>query len=198
MNCAGADALGILADLRGDRPQNESGRWQGPRHCLRSSRRRSCECSADRRDGSVPARAVAVDPKTGIVYLTEDNGSNSGFYRFLPQNRQPEHGALEKGGRLEMLHVAGTPNADLRAPSAGDVHAVDWVPIAEPDSDPEGFARRGSVVMSSASESQGRTCRAKPPVAPARGEGAWWHGDLIYWVDTSAGAAGAGAVWTFQ
>ena len=144
--------------------------------------------------------AVAVDPKTGIVYLTEDNGSNSGFYRFLPQNRQPKHGALEEGGRLEMLRVVGTPNADLRAPSTGDVHAVDWVPIAEPDSDPEGFAPEGfgGNVVSIGKSGPYLQGEAAGGARFARGEGAWWHGDLIYWVDTSAGAAGAGAVWTYD
>ncbi|MGH3518447.1 MAG: alkaline phosphatase PhoX, partial [Haloechinothrix sp.] len=38
--------------------------------------------------------AVAVDPRTGIVYETEDRGT-SGFYRFLPAER----GNLAAGGR---------------------------------------------------------------------------------------------------
>ena len=144
--------------------------------------------------------AVAVDPKTGIVYLTEDNGSNSGFYRFLPQNRQPKHGALEEGGRLEMLRVVGTPNADLRAPSTGEVHAVDWVPVAKPDSDPEGFAPEGfgGDVVGIGRSGPYLQGEAAGGARFARGEGAWWHGDRIYWVDTAAGAAGAGAVWIYE
>jgi len=144
--------------------------------------------------------AVAVDPKTGIVYLTEDNGPYSGFYRFLPDNRQPRHGALEEGGRLEMLRVRDAPNADLRAPSNGDVHAVDWVPIAQPASDPEGFAPEGfgGDVVSMGKSGPYLQGEAAGAARFARGEGAWYHGDSIYWVDTAGGAAGAGAVWVYQ
>ncbi len=53
--------------------------------------------------------AVAVDPRTGIVYETEDRGT-SGFYRFLPAER----GNLAAGGRLQMLAVRGKPNYDTR------------------------------------------------------------------------------------
>ncbi len=42
--------------------------------------------------------AAAVDPKTGIVYLTEDR-DDSLFYRFLPN----QAGELAKGGRLQAL-----------------------------------------------------------------------------------------------
>ena len=144
--------------------------------------------------------ATALDPKTGIVYLTEDNGPNSGFYRFLPHNRQAKHGALEEGGTLEMLRVKGTPNADLRAPSTGDTHTVDWVPIAEPDRDPEGFAPEafGGNVVSFGKSGPYLQGEAAGGARFARGEGAWYHGDSIFWVDTAAGAAGAGAVWVYQ
>ena len=144
--------------------------------------------------------AAALDPATGIVYLTEDNWQYSGFYRFLPRNRQPKAGALEEGGRLEALRVRGAPNADLRTPAAGDTHAVEWVPIAEPDRDPEGFdaeAFGGGIVGTGKSGPylQGETAGAARFV---RGEGAWFHGGAIYWVDTAGGAAGAGAVWVYE
>ena len=144
--------------------------------------------------------AVALDPATGIVYLTEDSGPHSGFYRFLPHNPQPRPGALEEGGRLEMLRVRATRNADLRTPAAGDVHEVDWVPVREPDHDPEAFAPEGFGgdivgVGKSGPYLQGEAAGA---ARFARGEGAWHHGGLIYWVDTAAGAAGAGAVWVYN
>ena len=144
--------------------------------------------------------AAALDPKTGIVYLTEDNGAQSGFYRFLPDNRQPKAGALEEGGRLEMLRVRGTPNADLRAPATGDTHAVDWVPIAEPDHDPEGFDPEafGGGVVGTGKSGPYLQGEAAGGARFSRGEGAWYHGDSIFWVDTAGGAAGAGAVWVYQ
>lgn len=144
--------------------------------------------------------AAALDPKTGIVYLTEDNGAQSGFFRFLPQNRQSKPGALEEGGRLEMLRVRGTPNADLRTPATGDTHAVDWVPIAEPNHDPERFdpGAFGGDVVGTGKSGPYLQGEAGGGARFARGEGAWYHGDSIYWVDTAGGAARAGAVWVYQ
>ena len=53
--------------------------------------------------------AIAIDPATGIVYLTEDHGA-AGFYRFVPKTP----GALAQGGRLEMLAVDARPRYDTR------------------------------------------------------------------------------------
>lgn len=144
--------------------------------------------------------AVAVDPATGIVYLTEDNGPNSGFFRFLPRNPQPKVGALEEGGKLEMLRVRGTPNADLRAPAIGDEHEVDWVPVPEPDADPEGFVpeQLGGNTLSVGKSGPYLQGEAAGGARFARGEGAWQQGGLIYWVDTAGGAAGAGSVWVYE
>ena len=36
--------------------------------------------------GRFAHEAVAVDPRTGIVYQTEDDGNDSGLYRFLPND----------------------------------------------------------------------------------------------------------------
>lgn len=51
--------------------------------------------------------AIAVDPRTGWVYETEDRGT-SGIYRFIPARP----GVLADGGTLEMLAVVGKPNYD--------------------------------------------------------------------------------------
>jgi hypothetical protein len=48
--------------------------------------------------------AVAIDPKTGIVYQTEDRGDGL-FYRFIP--KQP--GNLNAGGVLQALVIKGKP-----------------------------------------------------------------------------------------
>jgi secreted PhoX family phosphatase len=53
--------------------------------------------------------AAAVDPQTGIVYLTEDR-PDSLFYRFLPNVR----GKLHRGGRLQALGLAASRERDLR------------------------------------------------------------------------------------
>ena len=150
--------------------------------------------------GLFPHEAVALDPTTGIVYLTEDNSPNSGFYRFLPRNLQAKSGALEEGGRLEMLRVRGAPNANLRAPATGDTHTVEWVPIAEPDRDPEGFAPElfGGDIMGAGKSGPYLQGEAAGAARFARGEGAWCHRGAIYWVDTAGGTAGAGVVWVFE
>ena len=144
--------------------------------------------------------AAAVDPATGIVYLTEDMSPHSGFYRFLPRNLQRRPGALEEGGRLEMLRVRGVPNADLRAPALGDEHEVDWVPVPEPDRDPEGFApgELGGDIFGAGKSGPYQQGEEAGAARFARGEGAWQHGSSIYWVDTAGGPAGAGAVWVYD
>jgi uncharacterized protein len=60
--------------------------------------------------------AAAVDPRTGIVYLSEDR-PDSLFYRFLPNVR----GRLAEGGRLQALGLADGRERDLRNwPADGD------------------------------------------------------------------------------
>ena len=144
--------------------------------------------------------AAAVDPATGIVYLTEDMSPHSGFFRFLPRNRERRPGALEEGGRLEMLRVRGVPNADLRTPARGDEHEVDWVPIPAPDRDPEAFAPDGfgGDILGMGKSGPYQQGEAAGAARFARGEGAWQHGGAIYWVDTAGGPAGAGAVWVYD
>jgi secreted PhoX family phosphatase len=94
--------------------------------------------------GLMKHEAAAVDPASGIVYETEDNDPDSGFYRYLPNDRAARVGALEAGGRLEMLRVVGADGADLDQPETGQTFAVDWVPIDDPSALPE--AAQGSFL----------------------------------------------------
>lgn len=145
-------------------------------------------------DGTVPAvaltamgrfshEAVAVDPKTWIVYETEDNGSSSGFYRFIPSTP----GVLANGGVLEMLAIDGQFNYDTRAgQTPGVALPVTWVPIANPN--PPGTS-------STAVYSQGRVLGA---ARFARLEGCWYGNGAIYFDSTSGGNAGVGQIWEFR
>jgi uncharacterized protein len=129
--------------------------------------------------------AVAVDPRTGVVYLTEDRGT-SGFYRFLPN----VPGRLAAGGRLQMLGVSGHPQYDTRtAQTPGAALPATWFDIADPERahhDPgdslgvfrQGFDQGGAVF--------------------ARLEGAWPGRGAIYFVSTSGGNAGEGQVWAYH
>ena len=126
--------------------------------------------------------AVAVDPRTGSVYETEDR-QTAGFYRFAPTER--EH--LAAGGHLEMLAITHAPQADMRTKQrAGVWHPVTWVPIDEPDPAEitddavfaQGFATGGALF--------------------ARLEGAWYGDSRIYFVSTSGGDAQLGQVWEYN
>jgi secreted PhoX family phosphatase len=85
--------------------------------------------------GRFPHEAVAFDPAGGTLYLTEDNfGYQSGFYRYIPPENPMESGFLADGGRLQMLAVAGMPNANLAAAQRRRAtYDVTWVDIAQPD-----------------------------------------------------------------
>jgi secreted PhoX family phosphatase len=73
----------------------------------------------------------AIDPKTGIVYMTEDNGDpGDGFYRYLPNNTTK----LQRGGKLEMLAIEGRSTYDTeKGQKVGKTLRCEWVPIKDPD-----------------------------------------------------------------
>ena len=73
--------------------------------------------------------AVAIDPRTGIVYETEDQ-RDSLFYRFLPS--QPNN--LSAGGTLQALKIKNRPQAKTFAGfPQGQPIPVEWVTIDNPD-----------------------------------------------------------------
>ena len=141
--------------------------------------------------------AVGIDPRTGYAYLTEDNGP-SGLYRFRPRSQDRAVGAYEQGGTLEMLAVRGMPGADLTMPNPGDEHVVEWVAIADPDAVAERMdtPRSGAPLLMGAGRSgpflQGQ---AGGGAAFRRLEGCFAQGGLIYFTDTTAGAARTGVLW---
>ncbi|TQU97725.1 alkaline phosphatase PhoX, partial [Xanthomonas perforans] len=85
--------------------------------------------------GRFSHEAVAIDPRTGIVYLTEDDRNKAGLYRFIPNDRRGRNGSLENGGRLQAARVRGRRNADLTVASIGQQFQLEWVDISEPDLD---------------------------------------------------------------
>lgn len=128
--------------------------------------------------------AVAVDPRTGMVYETED-ARRSGLYRFTPTTP----GRLADGGRLQMLAVKGRPRFDLRAGQpAGARYGIYWVDIADPTrahADPAGTD--GAGVFSQGLDAGGAIF--------ARLEGAWYAGGKVFVTATSGGRAQMGQVW---
>jgi uncharacterized protein len=128
--------------------------------------------------------AIAVDARTGIVYLTEDRGA-AGFYRFIPKRQ----GKLSEGGKLQMLAIAGRRQSDLRTgQKAGEWLNVNWVEINEPD--PPDAEKTTDVIY--------RQGLALGAATFARLEGCWYGGDSIYFTSTSGGEQRFGQVWQYS
>ena len=127
--------------------------------------------------------ALAVDRRSGIVYLTEDFGS-AGFYRFVPRKR----GRLAEGGRLQMLAIADRPKFDTRSKQTqGLALPVTWVDIANPD--PPEAELDNLAVYKQGFAAGGATFR--------RLEGCLAGNGKIYFSSTSGGDLNLGQVWEY-
>ena len=127
--------------------------------------------------------AIAVDPATGIVYLTEDR-ETAGFYRFIPKRK----GKLAEGGRLQMLAVEGRPKFKTRTQQkAGVPLKAIWVDI--PDPDPPDAEQDILAVYKQGLASGGATF--------ARLEGCLYGNGRIYFDSTSGGDKSMGQVWEY-
>lgn len=136
--------------------------------------------------GRFAHEAVAVDPRTGIVYETEDSGNDSGLYRFTPND--PDD--LTRGGRLQMLAVRGREGySTLTGQVVGQPLPVRWVDIDDPDPDIEAGASQVAA--------QGL---AQGAALFNRLEGIWWDASTqgVYFNSTSGGDAGYGQVWHYE
>jgi hypothetical protein len=161
--------------------------------------------------GRFDHEAVAVDPVSGAVFLTEDDRNQAGFYKFVPASAASGPGVLEQGGQLFMAKVAGEDKVDLLNPQMGDSYAIEWVAIDDPDLPPQPFTEPPHDAENTASGPfvQGRD---KGALRMSRGEGIWYSARdrLIYIVDTSTGMGedpdtgdviagrGEGSVWSFD
>jgi secreted PhoX family phosphatase len=150
------------------------------------------EVPADGLGNPVPLRAMgrfrhealAIDPATGNVYETEDNGNTSGLYRFVPN----VPGNLGAGGTLSMLKVKGVHQQNLSSSFAnGTSFEVEWVPIANPE------ATTGS--SSTFVFNQGRTLGA---ANFARLEGCWYSNDGKIYIVSTSGGIGQGQIWEYD
>lgn len=151
--------------------------------------------------GRFSHEAVAVDPATGILYLTEDNAyepgdpsaPGSGFYRFLPARP----GALGAGGELQMARVRGHPELEIFRGreiglSVGDVFEVDWVDVPHPEPDPGDELSEDERLAAVF-----RQGRREGAVAFARLEGCWYGDGSVFFHDTEGGAERCGQVWQY-
>jgi secreted PhoX family phosphatase len=129
--------------------------------------------------------ASPVDPRTGIVYLTEDHGApGDGFYRFLPAVT----GKLHRGGELQMLAIRGKPGYDTtHGQTEGKRLECSWVDIDDPDP-PEAEHHSNAVYMQGAEKGAANFYGL---------EGAFFANGSVYFIASEAGDANKGQVWRY-
>lgn len=129
--------------------------------------------------------AVAVDGKTGVVYLTEDNNP-AGFYRFLPNRRK----RLLDGGTLQILAIKDKPNFDTCAnQTIGSVVETTWLTIENPDpieADTDSLA----VFKQGKKNGAASFARLEGCFGSDKGQ--------IYFASTSGGNNKGGQIWLYQ
>lgn len=151
--------------------------------------------------GRMKHEAIAVDPVSKVAYLTEDNPGHSCFYRFIPSDASGVPGAYEAGGCLQAPRVRGRSNLDLRRPSLGDVHPLEWIDIEHPDADPGDMPSRFSRAGDSGSGPYLQAV-AGGAIRLSKAEGICQRDGKFYIVDSEAGVdtrgrtgGGDGAIW---
>lgn len=130
--------------------------------------------------GRFKHEAIAVDPRSGIVYQTEDENDGL-FYRFIPDEKEQL-----RAGTLQALVVKDQPSIDTRnwkktRFKLGDKVNVDWMDIGPEPVDDKALRLIGF---------ENGAARF------ARGEGMWWDGEGgIYFACTNGGAKQLGQIW---
>jgi secreted PhoX family phosphatase len=154
--------------------------------------------------------AVAVDPRSGHVYETEDNRNLAALFRYVPTQsrrwfgRHGGLGSLQRGGSLQaarirrIVHQARPTTLEqandtaLLNPDIGDEYELEWVNVPDPDAAPQVAAGQpGGVSLGFVAgptwQALGQGCARM-----ARGEGIWYSGGSMFIVDTAAGTDAAG------
>jgi secreted PhoX family phosphatase len=153
-----------------------------------------------RRTGAVPLtamgrfqhEAIAVDPRRGVVYETEDAFQKPFglFYRFLPEKPGGGRGSLRAGGRLQAMRVPGVPDLSSVQETGARFDGIEWADVPDPlavqtpirhqDFGPKGITHAQKL------------------------EGCYWGGSSVYFVSSFArsaeGSAGDhfGQVWRYD
>ncbi|BAG18290.1 MULTISPECIES: alkaline phosphatase PhoX [Streptomyces] len=153
-----------------------------------------------RRTGAVPLtamgrfqhEAIAVDPKSGIVYETEDAFDRPFglFYRFLPEKPLGGTGSLRAGGALEAMRVPGVPDLSSVQETGTSFDRIEWVPVPDPlaAQTPIRFQDFGPKGITHAQKL----------------EGCYWGGSSVYFVssfarsDEGSAADHYGQVWRYE
>ena len=129
--------------------------------------------------------AVAVDPRTSIVYQTEDRVDGL-IYRFIPTT--PRN--LAAGGRLQVLAARDTKTLDTRnyaetgapkVPVGRDI-PVRWIDIDNVDGERDDLRTRGAALGAAVF---------------ARGEGMWFGRNEVYFACTNGGLGMRGQIFRY-
>ncbi|UUS33506.1 MULTISPECIES: alkaline phosphatase PhoX [Streptomyces] len=142
--------------------------------------------------GRFPHEAVAVDPRNGVVYETEDAFDRPFglFYRFLPHRPLGGPGSLLAGGALQAMRVPDVSDLSAVREPGTRFDGVEWVPV------PDSQARRTPIRFQDFGP-RGITHAQKL-------EGCYWGGRSVYFVSSFARAAQGsaadhhGQVWRYD
>jgi len=124
--------------------------------------------------------ACCTDPRTGIVYMTEDRHDGI-IYRYVPNDPDDLHA----GGKLEALSIADQPSFDTRnwdtqSVQVGQRLGVQWISLDDIQSPKDDLRYRGF------DDGAARF---------ARGEGMWWGNESAYFAATTGGKGYHGQLW---
>jgi len=137
--------------------------------------------------GRLLHEAGAVDPATGVIYLTEDEGPD-GFYRFIPASYTEGERPDLRSGTLQMLRVKGQPKYNtIVGQTVGASLTCNWVTIDTPD--PANAEDDASNVFH-----QGRD---KGGAKFLGGEGCTYRDGAAVFGSSDGGDAGLGQVWQY-
>ncbi|MEV7190349.1 PhoX family protein [Streptomyces sp. NPDC093510] len=153
-----------------------------------------------RRTGAVPLtamgrfqhEAVAVDPKRGVVYETEDAFEKPFglFYRFLPEKPGGGRGSLRAGGRLQAMRVPGVPDLSSVQETGACFEGIEWVDVPDP--------------LAAQTPIRHQDFGKKGITHAQKLEGCYWGGSSVYFVSSFAhsaqGSAGDhfGQIWRYE
>lgn len=133
--------------------------------------------------------SAAVDPSTGIVYQTEDEG-NGLLYRYIPDVPAGGRGSLHKGGRLQCLVINEWKGSDTRNFASTGLQVfpekksfdVSWIDLDDIDSPDSDLRLRG---------------HAKGAAIFASGEGMIYGDNELFFTASSGGKAGNGQIFRY-
>lgn len=117
--------------------------------------------------GTFKHEAVAVDPASNTIYLTEDEPDGR-FYRFLPHAPHVGGRADLASGRLQVMRVRA-PAKRVNTPGIGGRHRVDWIDVPTPN------PLLGGLVLATPTRHQ-----VPDSFAFNGGEGIWHQRGIVY------------------